>query len=160
MSNWPTTKLNNKDWLYIKLLYEHEQIQKLKDKIPELEGESPRSTRSLTLQRNRRMEKVNTTDTDPINDDQTELELCDDVGPAPANMSTKFKRSCDKGKWTKKKKFKMGRAQQPSKKEEEGVPPCADCLTNHKEGKYYFVHFHYFFKIFQENTFIFSSSGC
>ena len=59
----------------------------------------------------------------------------------PTNMSTKWKRSCDKCKWDKKKKDQKNKARQPSKKEKEGVPPCADGLSKglgfrrHKGGK-------------------------
>ena len=56
ISNWPTTKFNNKGCTagHIKLYYEYAQALKLKDKIVELEGKSTRSTHSPTLQCNRR----------------------------------------------------------------------------------------------------------
>ena len=72
---------------------------------------------------------MDTSNDNSINDEQTDLELFDDADPAPASLPTKSKKAQGKGKRDKKKRGKKGKAQQPSKKEQDGVPLCADALS-------------------------------
>ena len=128
-NNWPTTKFNNKGCTegFSKMLYERPVVQRLKDKIVSLEGKSNRSNRTSPNPHNKRNNKVDVEAT--IYDEPFEAELFDNNDFTPASQPTKHKKSQGKGKRNKKKRGKKGKAQQPSKKEQDGVPPCADCLS-------------------------------
>ena len=140
-NNWPTTKFNNKGCTegFSKMLYEHPQVQRLKDKIASLEGKSNRSNRTSPKPRNKRNNKVDVEAT--VSDEPFEPDLFGDNDLTPASQPTKRKKPQGKGRRNKKKKGKKGKAQQPSKKEQDGVPPYADCLAKglgirrHKDNK-------------------------